>query len=79
MHQTQPQATELCPKCGVAMELIEAGVDGPPVEQLQLCPSCYLVMWDDANGMHVRQGVPMKKGSDPNDQTGWSAGEPKEC
>ncbi len=61
------------------MELIEAGVEGPPLEQLQLCPSCYLVTWSDHDGLHARQGVPAKKGSTSGTDAGWLAGEPGEC
>jgi hypothetical protein len=52
-----------CPKCGVTMEPIESGVGGPPLQQLQLCPACYLVTWSDQDGLHFRQGVPMKPGA----------------
>jgi hypothetical protein len=48
-----------CPKCGVEMEPIESNVEGLPLQQLQLCPGCYLVIWSDLDGLHVRQGVPM--------------------
>jgi len=68
-----------CPKCGVAMEPIEVGVEGLPVEHLQLCPLCYLVMWSDQDGFHVRQGVPMDKGTNPGSESGPLVGEPKEC
>jgi hypothetical protein len=54
---------EKCPKCGVTMEPIEAGVEGPPLQQLQLCPGCYLVTWSDQDGLHFRQGVPVKAGA----------------
>jgi hypothetical protein len=49
-----------CPKCGVAMEPIESVVEGLPLQGLQLCPNCYMVMWRDEDGFQVRQGVPMK-------------------
>src|ERR1700693_5800074 len=39
-----------CPKCGVEMEPIDIGAEGPPFQQLQLCPGCYLVMWSDQDG-----------------------------
>ena len=68
-----------CPKCGVEMEPIDAGAEGPPFQQLQLCPGCYLVMWSDADGLHVRQGVPVKPGEDPRGDSGWVAPEPKKC
>ena len=68
-----------CPKCGVEMEPIDAGPEGPPLQQLQLCPGCYLVMWKDQDGLHVRQGVPMKAGVDPRAEPNWLAGEPKDC
>ena len=67
-----------CPKCGVEMEPIDVEVEGLRVQELQLCPSCYLVTWSDQDGPHVRQGVPMKTGVHPGD-LGWSAGEPEEC
>ncbi len=68
-----------CPKCGVEMEPIETGMEGPPLQDLQLCPGCYLVMWRDPDGLHVRQGLPVKKGVDPRREPRWSAGEPEEC
>jgi hypothetical protein len=72
-----------CPKCGVEMEPIEIGVEGLPLDQLQLCPLCYLVMWSDQDGLHLRQGVPMGKGgAPPPDSTRDSiqiVGEPKKC
>lgn len=70
-----------CPKCGAEMEPIDIGVAGLPIRQLQLCPSCYLVTWSDRDGLHARQGVPMKPGS--GSETGpvseWLPGEPEEC
>lgn len=59
---------EQCPKCGVEMEPIEVG-EGLPLAQLQLCPGCYLVMWTDEKGLHARQGVPIKKGTDLFEET----------
>ena len=69
---------QACPKCGFEMELIEAAEEVLPFQQLQLCPGCYLVMWRDQNGLHVGQGVPMKKGVNYAGERGW-AGEPKKC
>jgi hypothetical protein len=60
---------ESCPKCGTEMEPIENVVEGLPVQQLRLCPSCYLVTWRDENGFQSRQGVPMKPGSDVDGKT----------
>ena len=70
-----------CPKCGAEMEPIEAGAVGLPIQQMELCPGCYLVMWNDRDGLQLRQGVPMKKGVAP-DSSGeppWLVGEPEEC
>jgi uncharacterized protein with PIN domain len=50
-----------CPKCGVEMEPIQSSIEELPVQELQLCPRCYLVIWRDAAGFQIRQGVPMKK------------------
>lgn len=50
-----------CPKCNTDMEAIQADVEGLKVEHLQLCPDCYTVTWSDKQGLHVRQGVPVKK------------------
>ncbi len=67
-----------CPKCGVEMEQIESGAEGPPLQQLQLCPVCYLVTWEDNDGFQVRQGVPMKRASTfAANQSGPL--EPREC
>jgi hypothetical protein len=54
------------------------------VQELQLCPNCYLVTWTDQDGPHVRQGVPVRPGEDPgHSATGkeapWLPGEPEEC
>ena len=51
-----------CPRCGTEMEPIEPSPQGPPVQELQLCPNCYLVIWSDQQGLHLQQGVPMKEG-----------------
>jgi len=62
------------------MEPIEAGLDGPQVQELQLCPHCYLVTWRDLQGPHFRQGVPVKPGVDPRLTIGsTSTGEPQDC
>jgi len=68
-----------CPKCGVEMESIETGEDGPPLQELQLCPVCYLVTWRDQDGPHVRQGVPVKPGVNPVAEGGWISREPEDC
>jgi hypothetical protein len=68
-----------CPKCGAEMEPIDIGVEGLALEELQLCPGCYLVTWTDQDGPHVRQGVPMKSGVQPREDSGWLPGEPEEC
>jgi hypothetical protein len=78
MSADPPPGDRECPKCGVEMESIKPGV-GPPVQQLQLCPACYLVTWSDQNGMHVQQGVPVKKGSVPVGDSSWPHGKPEEC
>jgi|KBSMisStandDraft_5_1062788.scaffolds.fasta_scaffold1286984_1 hypothetical protein len=70
-----------CPKCGAETEPIEIAVEGLSMQELQLCPGCYLVIWSDQDGLHVRQGVPMKRVPDQksaNDPL-WIGGEPKEC
>jgi len=73
-----------CPKCGMETESIEMGAEGLAVQELQLCPSCYLVTWTDEDGPHVRQGVPVKPGDHSRTQphtgdAGWLPGEPEEC
>jgi hypothetical protein len=68
-----------CPKCGVEMEPIETGVEGPPLQQLQLCPRCYLVTWSDQDGLHVQQGVPINKSVNLRRKPEWLVGEPEEC
>ena len=50
-----------CPKCGAQMEPIEVAVEGLPIEQLRLCPDCYLVEWSDATGGSIEQGIPVPK------------------
>jgi hypothetical protein len=61
------------------MEAIETGTDGPSLQQLQLCPGCYLVTWSDQEGIHFRQGVPVKQGVDPRDEPSLIDGEPEKC
>jgi hypothetical protein len=61
------------------MEAIGIGVEGPPIQQLQLCPGCYLVTWSDHDGLHVRQGVPVKKRVIAPAKPSWLVGDPKEC
>jgi hypothetical protein len=67
------------------MEAIDSEADGPNFQGLQLCPHCYIVTWSDADGLHLRQGVPMKDGVPVSGNTTsdrpplWMAGEPKEC
>lgn len=68
-----------CPKCGAQMEPIDSDVEGLRLQHLQLCPGCYLVMWSDQDGMHVRQGVPMKGASEPIGDAIRLVGEPTEC
>ena len=51
-----------CPKCGAETEPIEITIEGLALEQLQLCPACYLVTWRDHEGYHIRQGSPIKQG-----------------
>jgi hypothetical protein len=50
-----------CPKCAAEMEPIEIAVEGLPIEQVRLCPDCYLVEWSDAKGSHIEQGIPVPK------------------
>jgi len=68
-----------CPKCGAETEPIDVEVEELRVQDLQLCPGCYLVIWRDRDGLHVRQGVPMKEGRDPLAEPPWFDGEPKKC
>jgi hypothetical protein len=71
-----------CPKCGMEMEPIDIEVEGLPLQELQLCPACYLVTWTDQDGPHVRQGVPMKAGTNPElgpSGPGHLPGEPEQC
>jgi len=68
-----------CPKCGIETEPIDVEVEGLSVQDLQLCPGCYLVIWRDRDGLHVRQGVPMNSSIDPRREPAWMDGEPKKC
>ena len=61
-------AMRTCPKCGAEMEAIEAD-DRLPLRQLHLCPMCYLVAWNDAAGLQVRQGVPVRTNDKPRART----------
>ncbi len=44
------------------MEPIDVAVEGLHIEELRLCPNCYLVAWNDQSGMRTEQGIPMPKG-----------------
>ena len=79
LTRADPMLADGCPKCGVEMEAIGIGVEGPPIQQLQLCPGCYLVTWSDHDGLHVRQGVPVKKRVIAPAKPSWLVGDPKEC
>jgi len=79
MNADPASGNDQCPKCGAEMEPIEVAVEELPIQQLHLCPECYLVTWSDQDGLHFRQGVPMKKGVDPRTETNLSGGEPEEC
>jgi hypothetical protein len=69
-----------CPKCDVEMERIETNAEGPDVRELQLCPKCYLVTWSDHDGLHLRQGVAMNRGTQPPSMPSpWSSADPKDC
>jgi hypothetical protein len=61
------------------MEPIDIDVEGLPLQNLQLCPGCYLVTWSDPNGLHFRQGIPVKKGMNPSGESMDLTAEPKEC
>ena len=61
------------------MEPIETGTKGSQMRQMYLCPSCYLVMWSDNDGLHIRQGIPMNKGAGTDIDPQWMACEPKAC
>lgn len=54
-----------CPHCGAEMEPID---NGAGFHQLRLCPDCYLVAWNDGEGLQLRQGVPVKTANEPRDQ-----------
>lgn len=67
-----------CPKCGVEMEPIDSAAEGLAIEQLRLCPGCYLVTWIDHDQFHVRQGVAMKRGYHFGGDPEWLAVHPEE-
>jgi len=47
------------------MEPIESACDQLSVDELRLCPNCYLVVWDDHAHTETRQGVPVKTSFTP--------------
>ena len=58
---------QACPKCGAEMESIESD-DQFLLRQLRLCPNCYLVAWNDDDGLQLRQGVPVKTSDKPRER-----------
>jgi len=42
------------------MEIIESNIEDLTVQQMRLCPECYLVVWSDGDGQHFGQGVPVE-------------------
>jgi hypothetical protein len=42
--------------------------NGAGFNELRLCPECYLVAWNDGDGLQLRQGVPVKTANEPRDQ-----------
>ena len=79
MHVDPASANDGCPKCGAEMEPIEVAVEELPIQQLHLCPSCYLVIWSDREGPHFRQGVPMSETVSLREKGDLSVGEPEKC
>ena len=69
----------LCPRCGIEMEPIETSDSMAACTGMDLCPGCYLVMWKDDAGIHVRQGVPMNADDAARVQPPLLSGEPEEC
>ena len=65
------------------MEPVDIQVEDLPIQQLLLCPECYLVTWNDESGFQSRQGVPMKKGfspdADPRGSIDLQGRKPPEC
>ncbi len=55
----------LCPRCCSEMEPIESACEQFAVEELRLCPNCYLVVWGDGTHTETRQGVPVKTSFTP--------------
>ncbi|MEO8051053.1 MAG: hypothetical protein ABI833_11620 [Acidobacteriota bacterium] len=49
-----------CPRCTSEMEAIETDIVDVPLDDLRLCPNCYLVTWNDQRGHHTQQGVPVQ-------------------
>ena len=77
--QDPASGNDHCPKCGAEMEPIEVAVEELPIQQLHLCPSCYLVTWSDRDGPHFRQGVPIRENVGPRREASLLVGEPGEC
>lgn len=48
------------------MELIETDAEILPFGQLRLCPVCYLVSFRDEDGVHLRQGIPVRNVTHPS-------------
>jgi hypothetical protein len=67
-----------CPRCATEMEQIETDVENLPFDDLQLCPTCFLVTWTDQDGSHSQQGIPLPKSlrSSPKKAESWSENGP---
>jgi uncharacterized protein with PIN domain len=79
VHVDPVPGNDHCPKCGAEMEPIEVALEELPIQELHLCPSCYLVTWSDGDGPHFRQGVPMSVNAGPRRKTRLLVGAPEEC
>ncbi len=42
------------------MEDIESPLAEAHLDQVRLCPGCYLVLWHDGSAIQTGQGVPVK-------------------
>jgi hypothetical protein len=53
------------------MEEIATSPEQASLHQVQLCPACYLVIWNGFDGQHFAQGIPVPGEKTPLARKGY--------